>query len=167
MSNVGSSSSLPQIHILFVCTGNTCRSPMAQAIAQDLLMRAPPKGVRVHVDSAGTGAEVGVPPSRETVEALASVGAEPSRHLAQQVTRRMVESASVVYAMTNSHRRVLTSLAPDLAGKIHLLDPDGKDVADPIGRGAEVYRQTAVTLRDMIARRLVEVLGSPVSGGQR
>jgi protein-tyrosine phosphatase len=139
---------------------------MAQAIAQDLLMRSPPKGLRVHVDSAGTGAEVGSPPSRETVDALASVGAEPTRHLAQQVTKSMLESATAVYAMTNAHRRVLTSLAPDLASKIHLLDPQGKDVADPIGRGTEVYRHTAATLREMVSQRLQEVLAAQASGGQ-
>lgn len=138
---------------------------MAQAIAQDLLMRSPPKGLRIHVDSAGTGAEAGSPPSRETIEALASVGAEPTRHLAQQVTRSMLEGATAVYAMTNSHRRVLTSLAPDLASKIHLLDPMGKDVADPIGRGVEVYRHTAATLRDLISQRLQEVLAAQATGG--
>ena len=139
---------------------------MAQAIAQHLLMGDPPSGVKVHVQSAGLSAHAGEPANKETAQALAALGVDPLRHRAQLLTREMLESATVVYAMTQSHMRQVRLLSG--SARVELLDPAGKDVADPIGQGPEVYRQTAVALQELVRARLRELvpMQTPTEGAR-
>lgn len=144
--------------ILFVCTGNTCRSPMAEAIANELIQRRGEGGV-LHAASAGTSATSGEPVSREVAGALESVGIRPpsGRTAARGLTARMLDEADVVYAMTRAHRQAALGVSPRSADKVQVLDPGGGDIADPIGQGPEVYAQTARRLMDLIAARLEEL----------
>jgi protein-tyrosine phosphatase len=131
---------------------------MAQAIAQHLLMGDPPSGVKVHVRSAGLAAHAGEPANRETAAALASLGVDPLRHQAQMLTREMLETATVVYAMTQSHARQVRGMSGEGKVQVELLDPSGKDIPDPIGQGPEVYRQTATKLQELVRARLRELV---------
>ena len=147
--------------ILFVCSGNTCRSPMAEAIARDLFDKNPPSNMPLIAMSAGTTAFEGDGATPEGDQALRHLGILPRPHRSRPLTREMIQNAEVVYAMTKGHRATILKLAPDAADKVELLSPAGKDIPDPIGSGLEVYISTAEAIRAGIlhrfrARKLVE-----------
>jgi protein-tyrosine-phosphatase len=139
-------------NLLFVCTGNTCRSPMAAAIAQREAKR---RGWQhVSIRSAGTGAADGAPATRETIEVLAEQGIETPSHASELITAEHVRWADLILAMSLSHIYVIN----DLGGgeKVALITDflEGDDVSsgieDPYGAGAEAYRRTFVQLEQAI-----------------
>lgn len=148
--------------ILFVCSGNTCRSPMAAALASRAL--ADEFGIRsdelaakqIVVQSAGTHAAKGMRAAREAIEAVKAFGGDLAAHQSQPATMDLLRRADVIYTMTESHRDELLSAMPGVAKKTHRLDPDG-DIEDPIGAGPAVYRAVATRLSELIKRRLHEM----------
>lgn len=130
---------------LFVCTGNTCRSPMAEGLFRRMLARQlncadedlPDRGVLVL--SAGLSAGDGSQASPESVQLLLDHGIDISDHISQQLTEDLLERADYVLTMTRGHREVILSGRPDLADKIALLSPSGRDISDPIGGGMRDY----------------------------
>ena len=141
---------------------------MAEAIALHLLMERPPRGVKVRVFSAGTGAIDGDHASEENAEALKAVGVvdvDMRRHRSRALTAELIVRSTVVYVMASTHATQARSIAGDAAvKKVQMLDPAGKDIPDPVGRGSVVYRQTAQKLMEAIRQRLAEVISAePVS----
>ncbi len=149
--------------LLFVCTGNTCRSPMASAIAVRVLLEQGEPEDLFEVSSAGTMAATGAPMTPEAAQALRKLGYEPDSHESKPVTAADVQRADEIYGLTRSHVNAMKDAFPGAAWKVSLLDPDGNDIPDPIGLPASVYDETCRTLESSIRSRLV----MPSAGAER
>ena len=144
-------------NILFVCTGNICRSPMAEGLFRQMV--ADRKDVQVA--SAGVNASYGQPPSAYAVEALADLGIDISGQRSQPITGQLVEEADLIFTMTRGHLEMLEAYFPEAADKAFLVrefDPAAHagdlDVPDPIGQSRAVYFRC----RDALKKTLPSLL---------
>lgn len=131
---------MPPATILFVCTGNICRSPLAEAVARQVLSAhfhvSDLSTVGLVLASAGTQALTGHPATIEIQTVAAEIGLDLSGHRSTQVDSNMLKGASLVYAMKTDHIAWLRSHRPDL--RVALLGPTAID--DPYGSGLTEYR---------------------------
>ena len=156
---------------LFVCSGNTCRSPMAEAIGNAEIarrLRIPFESFHkshVHSISAGVTARPDAPMTPEAVEALQSLSVPIKPHASRPLTAELVDGAEVVYCMSQSHRDAVLDIVPSAAAKTRCLDPDG-DVDDPIGGGPDVYMSCARRIQALVSMRLDEagIIGGSLIG---
>jgi protein arginine phosphatase len=138
--------------IVFVCTANICRSPVAEALFRDWLRRRPETG-EWRVSSAGTWADDGLPASAYSVDVLAGLGLDLSPHRSRRVERELLAAADLVLCMTRSQREALQVEFPDLAGRIQLLTAMAGppyDVADPYGGPRQGYVQMAAEIKHLL-----------------
>ena len=153
-------------HLLFVCSGNTCRSPLAQALAERELAVL---GWRVEVRSAGIGAIPGEPASAGSVRAAARHGLDLDAHLSRPVDDELIRWADLILVMSASHLVGLARLG--VGGKAALLDAfargeqgdagEGMGVPDPFGGDDQDYEDVYVMLEELIPgvlRRLEPIL---------
>ena len=149
---------LASMIVLFVCTGNTCRSPMAEGLFRHLL--AEKLGCKtddledrgVIVMSAGIAAMLGGRAAGEAINVLAPLGIDLTTHESQPLTEQLVRHADMMLAMTRSHRQAILAEWPGAAERVKLLSHDGADVPDPVGGPAEMYERCLAQMRPEIER---------------
>ncbi len=142
---------ISQWNVLFVCTGNTCRSPMAHAMMQKKISEKFGQlstGGRCPVValSAGVSAYGGEPASHGASAAIRQFGSTLDQHQSTQLNAALVEQADLILAMGQKHKHVIVSQWPSAASKVHLISPDGGEISDPFGGPLEVYQKCAQQL---------------------
>ena len=137
---------------LFVCSANTCRSPMAEAIAL-----AESSG-RFRALSAGIVARDGEPMTSEACEALGTLTIRAHQHASRLLTPALVEQANVIYCMTAKHRDAVIGSVPSAASKTFTLDPAG-DIDDPIGKPPASYVDCARAIQHHVRLRFAQLAG--------
>lgn len=147
--------------ILFVCTGNICRSPMAAAIL-GAKARTVGDGDKYRIESAGTWGMDGQPASANAQLTMQKSGLTLDQHIARTVSQDLVEQADLILVMTRSHRDALAAEFPGTRQKLHLMSElDGLeyDISDPYGRSLETYETCAANLATLIEHGYPHIAG--------
>jgi L-threonylcarbamoyladenylate synthase len=154
---------LSRIKFLFVCTGNTCRSPMAEGMFRKYLAEKAQCNIDdlekngYTVDSAGIIGSSGFPASPEAVAACAAKGIDISAHRNKGLSRELVEESDFIFAMEQVHRQRVVALEPRAEAKCFLL-AGSKGVPDPIGHSQEFYNYCANVIEKAVQERIGELV---------
>ena len=151
---------MPVRRILFVCTGNICRSPMAEYLLRHFAQRW---NVPLEARSAGIYAAIGDPATHETLAVLKELDIDASAHRSQSISWELLDWADVTLTMTASQKEHLLALDPELQGKVFTL-PEfvgaKGEVPDPYGTTREAYRKVRDQLAELVAKLVKKLQAS-------
>ncbi len=154
---------MAKVTVLFVCTGNSCRSPMAEGLFKKYLAekfacsvdRLEEKGYII--TSAGTLGMVGFPASSEAVRACSARGIDISGHRSKALGRYLIEQSELIFALARGHRDVVLEICPEAVDRCLLLAEDA-DVPDPVGRTQGVYDSCCEMIEKAVRKRIKELV---------
>jgi len=155
--------SLSEVKFLFVCTGNTCRSPMAEGMFRKYLAEKfccdidYLDKIGYKISSAGIMGITGVPASREAITACAAKGIDIKAHRSTALSQQSVDESDVIFAMARMHRESIAALSSEGADKCMLL-AENEDIPDPIGQSQQVYNECADLIEKAVIKRIGELV---------
>ena len=144
--------------IVIVCTGNTCRSPMAETLLREQIRQQLGSEDQVRVLSAGVAAGVGSGASPQAVEVMGSRGLDLTGHSSRPLDDAVMNVADLILTMTRGHRAAILAAWPNMEDRVHTLRRDGGDITDPVGMPVEVYQSCSEQIDQELAAWL-EALG--------
>ena len=158
--------------ILFVCTGNTCRSAMAEGIFKKMLKERTEDDTRFNIISAGIFALQGMRPTSEAIKVMVEQGVDISRQITTQVQEDLVKKADIILVMSNTHKDYIRTKFTFAQDKIYLIKEfaqigefksiqktyENYEIVDPLGRPIEFYRIVARELKENLEKILGKIL---------
>lgn len=147
--------------ILFVCTGNTCRSPMAEGILKSM---AKERNLDIKVGSAGVSVLPGDRAARNAIKTMADLGLDISKHSSSQMNYELAEEFDLILTMSNSHRDIILSEFPQTREKTFTLMDyaygNNGNVIDPFGGSLDMYEKTRDEIYEALEKILMKIIDS-------